>query len=75
MPIVFLTNYDIYLDIYKLNNTYTNIYHFYADLNNKEHFQKANIEQTYCVILLSDIHETSSDIEDGFAFKTFKMIE
>ena len=44
MPIVFLTNYDIYLDIYKLNNTYTNIYHFYADLNNKEHFQKANIE-------------------------------
>jgi hypothetical protein len=43
IPIAFYCDQDIYTEVFKLNNIYSNIFHFYGDYFDKSHLEKAAI--------------------------------
>jgi hypothetical protein len=53
MPICFYSNENIYDEIFKINNIYGNIYHFYGDPFNKDHLDKVALPNAYCVVVMS----------------------
>lgn len=52
LPIVFFFDEDISLDIFKMNNVYGNIFHFWGDPFDKSHLDKSSITHAYGVIIL-----------------------
>jgi len=52
LPIVIFYNEDIQLDIFKLNNLFGNIFHFWGEAFDKSHLEKACITDAYAVIVL-----------------------
>ena len=75
LPIVFYYDKDIYSKIFKFNELYKNIYHFMGEFNDIKHFSKAQIEKAFCVIILSNVEASESDIEDASSIKIVRLIE
>lgn len=75
LPIVIFFNEDISLQVFKLNNLYGNIYHFWGDCFDKKHIQKSCITEAYSVIILQDLQDSNQIIKDGTAISLVRMIE
>lgn len=58
-----------------MNNLYGNIFHFWGDYYDKTHLDKACIKDAYAVIVIQDLNEDNSVIEDGTSIKIVRMIE
>jgi hypothetical protein len=76
MPIAFLSNDDISTEIFKLNNIYGNVYHFWGDPFDKQNLEKSCISEAFAVIVLTDHSEKGGKImDDGYTIKVVRMIE
>eukprot|EP00347_Sterkiella_histriomuscorum_P016353 403353514 len=75
LPIVIFYNEDISLDIFKMNNLFGNIFHFWGDPFDKSHLDKSCITQAYGVVVLQDHRKDFQIIEDGTAIGIVRNIE
>lgn len=75
LPIVFFDNNDIQLDIFKANNLFGNIFHFWGDAFDKKHLEKACIQDAYAVVILAEAKPDHKVVDDGQQIKIVRMIE
>ncbi len=76
IPIVFLAKDDISVEVFKLNNIFGNIFHFWGEPLDKSNMDKSCIQEAFAVLVLADMFpDKSTVIDDGFAIKTVRMIE
>jgi len=61
--------------VFKLNNLFGNIFHFWGDAFDKSHLDKSCIAEAHSVIVLSDPNDACSVIKDGTAITIVRMIE